>query len=489
MGMRDVGGYIVAGVLGAAAIGGTVWNASHSSYFAEQADDRSTASAQSPPAAIGGTSAASAGVGIGAPDLAPSVPVRSAPPRTSGISGAQSGTAPPAYVEPPLGATPTKSYEFRQPGLLHMPTPGNEVKSIAIPVPTNTDYGQLIVEMDVYVDEWSAEGSDLIQNLFTVFRGTLNKYRWATHTFGYANLRGPRRNLVKFGYTADLARKYLISYADKAPLRTHTTYHCYMLFDAIGGTTLFGLSANGVKVAEIRGVASTRVIHTGPGLVVRMGHLTGTSEPVGATYGWRYSNLRVVLSGTSNRPYPNLAAAGRHLVYRGAGAANINTGGASAAASRMGQGLQGPASAIGGGPRHAGVGAKGSSGEVAGGLRGTEPAAPSQRTSRRKSRKTAGAHASESDGSGAITDKETVPASARRSRPPTKPKVKAKDKKTGNRCTKKALKLHEEGSGTAPPRKLIKLLDCASQKEFVRSWNEKPEIVRQQAIKHMNLDK
>jgi hypothetical protein len=178
---------------------------------------------------------------------------------------------------------------FDQPGTFFIPSRSVPTKRIELPIPNKIEYKKATVDIDVTIGPWFAKRPDGIHNFFWFAQGT-NPDR-----IGYANVRGPGRNLVyvvhHIGYPKEVEGFRLTG---NYPMQVGATYHISFSYDAANRLVEFTVknSSGQVVVSGTNSqVGTRRLFTTTHKYLIDFGlHDEAADAP---TYGWKYANLKV----------------------------------------------------------------------------------------------------------------------------------------------------------------------------------------------------
>ena len=178
---------------------------------------------------------------------------------------------------------------FDQAGVFFSPTRGTPTKRIVLPIPNGIEYTKATVDLDVTLGPWFAKRPDGIHNFFWFAQGT-NPDR-----IGYANVRGPGRNLVyvvhHIGYPKEVEGFRI---EGNHAMQPGETYHIAFSYDAAGKLVTFEVkTAAGQTVVSGTDthVGTRRIFTTTQPYLIDFGlHDEAADAP---TIGWKYANLRV----------------------------------------------------------------------------------------------------------------------------------------------------------------------------------------------------
>ena len=212
-------------------------------------------------------------------------------PRTSEVGFATPETEIQAKAKVKSSVANKASVVFTANGLLHEPTTKKEKEILRIPVPKALSLSQMIIDWDVTVGPWSKKNKAGAHALLWLHRG---KFR--SNTVANVNFFGPKKNLFRNNQNLDLPALSNTNGTAGMTLEQGKTYHIRYVYDAIAQTVEVTAFLNGhvQKVIRMRGSVSHNTLTVpSTGLVTEFGHYSFQGGPEVATYGWRYSNLRV----------------------------------------------------------------------------------------------------------------------------------------------------------------------------------------------------
>jgi hypothetical protein len=199
------------------------------------------------------------------------------------------GQEPPGPPEPTPGEC-GGDFCFEQPGVFFVPSPGNRVLRLPVPIPSGEFYSRLEIEMTVTHGGWFPGNPGGFHNFFWLFDG-----QWANGTWGYVNARGPGRGIVTSLHNVNLQQGRRAT--ANLLLQPGATYRLRYVYDAGAGTieTTF-FDAGGAVLARMTDAAAARRIVFGSeaGAWLWFG-LEGHFEEV-PSYGWQYRNFVLSLT-------------------------------------------------------------------------------------------------------------------------------------------------------------------------------------------------
>jgi hypothetical protein len=193
-----------------------------------------------------------------------------------------------------------------QAGLIHVPSKAEPTGVVCIDIPYDLALARLVVEWDVTPGSWSSQYAAGSHNLAWIHRGS-----YSGNTVGTVNVFGKGRNFIGLNQNVDLKTGAVSTgRLRNVELATNgsTTYHLRYTYDATAGKAFFEISGGGVppKRTEMPATARDNVLQIPQGnrwsdssLFVELGHFgearPSAGKPAVATYGWKYSNLRVTM--------------------------------------------------------------------------------------------------------------------------------------------------------------------------------------------------
>jgi len=243
-------------------------------------------------AGTAGSSGAQDAGGTGGGDAAPDAPAGSGGVDAS-LDAADEGSAGAAGSAGDAGAgdagvCPTGAVCFEVPGLVHEPTPGDEVKRTSFDVPVG-DYTKIELELDVVMGPWAADPAAVRHNIFWLAHDKKN-----VDLYGYVNFVRPNVVLVRHGIGQAQGDKAKLQ--EKATLTPGTTYHFHYVYDVGSPLIDSTITAEGAPVSHLTDVpnVSTITFTNGQTIDIDMG-FPGTTLEEPATYGWKYENLWLML--------------------------------------------------------------------------------------------------------------------------------------------------------------------------------------------------
>lgn len=199
-------------------------------------------------------------------------------------------TAPGGGVSGPLcGAARPGVRCFDQAGVFFTPLRGNPTKRIELPFPNKVEYKKATVSLDVTLGPWFAKQPDRIHNLFWFAQGT-NPDR-----IGYANVRGPGRNLVyvvhHIGYPKEVEGFRLQGNHAMQPGQTYNIFYSYDAANKLVEFTVKNSSGQVVVHDTNTQVGTRRLFTTTHRYLIDFGlHDEAADAP---TYNWKYANLKI----------------------------------------------------------------------------------------------------------------------------------------------------------------------------------------------------
>ena len=199
-------------------------------------------------------------------------------------SGASALRVPGAKEECPPGALC-----FEEPGIFHVPQPGNDVWKKDYPIAPGQTFKVLRLNLRFQHGGWDRDSGG-IHNLFWISRNV-----WRSNNFGYVNARGPNRNEVTNVTNVDLPAGVTKRTVASVALVPGQTYDLEYTYDTRAGVIRTQIrNAAGNLVVDMRDSTSTPNIKTqGAGFFIECGlHRIFQEVP---THGWVYQDLRWTL--------------------------------------------------------------------------------------------------------------------------------------------------------------------------------------------------
>lgn len=190
---------------------------------------------------------------------------------------------------PPPTECPTGGTCFSFPGVVHAPSPGNEVRRLLFPFAPGLSYRQLHLQMEVFHGGWDNRSPDGIHNFFWLAR---NKYR--SNTFGYVNARGPGKAIVTSLTNVNLAPGDTQRLVQNILLTPGATYRVDYLYDTIGGIIdlkIFNKATGALVVSLTDSTRVKKITTEGDGFLMDLGLKRFSSDV--PSYGWSYNNLQL----------------------------------------------------------------------------------------------------------------------------------------------------------------------------------------------------
>lgn len=212
-------------------------------------------------------------------------------PRTSEVAFATPETEAQAKAGTKAPVASKASVVFTAGGLLHEPTPKKEKAILRIPVPRALALSRMVIDWDVTPGAWSKKNQSGAHALIWLHRG---KFR--SNTVANVNFFGPGKNRFRNNQNLDLPALSNTNGTAGMTLEKGRTYHFRYVYDAIAQSVEVTASLNDrvLKTIRMGGTASNHTITIpATGLVTELGHYSFQKGPEVATFGWRYSNLRV----------------------------------------------------------------------------------------------------------------------------------------------------------------------------------------------------
>lgn len=178
---------------------------------------------------------------------------------------------------------------YERPGLFFSPSRATPTMRIVLPFPRGVEYTKVRVQEDVTHGGWFAKRPDGIHNFFWLAQGT------NVDRIGYANVRGPNRNLVyavhHIGAPKEVEAPRLEGNVALVPGQT---YHIDYTYDAKNRLVTYEVSnsAGQVLVRDTNSNTFTRRIFTTQyDYLIDFGlHDEAADAP---TFNWKYSNLKI----------------------------------------------------------------------------------------------------------------------------------------------------------------------------------------------------
>lgn len=197
-------------------------------------------------------------------------------------------------------------FQTSRAGLIHVPTQAEPTTVVCVDIPYDLSLAKLIVDWDVTPGAWNPRYAAGSHNLAWIHRGS-----YSGNTIGNVNVFGKGRNFIGLNQNVDMK----VGAVSTGRLRNadlvndgSKTYHLRYTYDAAAGKAFFEISGGGLapRVTEMQATArgNTLLIPQGnrwsdSALFVELGHFgeahPSAGKPAVATYGWKYSNLRVTM--------------------------------------------------------------------------------------------------------------------------------------------------------------------------------------------------
>jgi hypothetical protein len=219
------------------------------------------------------------------------------------------GSGPSAECNPNvllMRPTEPRVFQASQAGLIHVPTKTEPTAVVCIDIPYDLSLAKLIVEWDVTPGSWNPQYAAGSHNLAWIHRGS-----YSGNTIGNVNVFGRGRNFIGLNQNVDMK----VGAVSTGRLRNadlvtdgSRTYRLRYTYDAAAGKAFFEISGGGLapRSTEMQATArgSALLIPQGnrwsdSSLFVELGHFgearPSAGKPAVATYGWKYSNLRVTM--------------------------------------------------------------------------------------------------------------------------------------------------------------------------------------------------
>lgn len=202
--------------------------------------------------------------------------------------------------------TAPRTFEAFQAGLLHVPSKTEPTAVVCIDIPYDLSLAKLVVEWDVTPGAWNPRYQAGSHNLAWIHRGS-----YSGNTVGNVNIFGKGRNFIGLNQNVDMK----VGAVSTGRLRNadlvtdgSRTYHLRYTYDAAAGKAFFEISGGGLapRSTEMQATARGNILQIPQGnrwsdssLFVEFGHYgearPSAGKPAVATYGWKYSNLRVTM--------------------------------------------------------------------------------------------------------------------------------------------------------------------------------------------------
>jgi hypothetical protein len=178
---------------------------------------------------------------------------------------------------------------FDQAGVFFTPTRSDPTHRIELPFPNKVEYKKATVSMDITLGPWFAKRPDGIHNFFWFAQGT-NPDR-----IGYANVRGPGRNLVyvvhHIGYPKEVEGFRIQGNHAMQPGQKYNIFYSYDAQNRLVEFTVKNSSGATVVHGTNTQVGTRRLFTTSQKYLIDFGlHDEAADAP---TIGWKYANLKI----------------------------------------------------------------------------------------------------------------------------------------------------------------------------------------------------
>ena len=213
----------------------------------------------------------------------------------------------------PLGASAC----FAREGIFHSVIEGGEQKLISLPLPANTSYERIVLDLDVFHGGWNTENPDASLPFFWLAR---SKHK---NLFGLLLARGPGRNLLVLRHGLGQSHGFKPRITKNATLQQGNTYHVHYEYDVKANTieTVVSITGSGEVISRMTSTPDVSGINVGNQTFL----MTFGARPVSVTgnptepppYGWKYSDLKI--SFISNDVTPTNCASPEDRVTPGGG--------------------------------------------------------------------------------------------------------------------------------------------------------------------------
>ncbi len=200
-----------------------------------------------------------------------------------GVDG-DSRLTPPGATE----ACPAGAYCFAVQGMFHRPTPGNEIAHFNIPTPPLATYSAVAVHMRAVHGGWSSIEADGLHNFFWLYRNGI----WRGNTFGYANLRGPNKNLMRNLTNVNEAAGITNTTSANVSVSQGDVLDVDYIYDTRSNAIRTTLQRDGTVLADMFDQTTSNMVHIEGGFEIEVGLVRGHVEV--PTYNWEYSDLWVI---------------------------------------------------------------------------------------------------------------------------------------------------------------------------------------------------
>lgn len=174
-----------------------------------------------------------------------------------------------------------------------VPRRGDTTRRYSFTAPANTTYRIATVALDVTPGAFDRD-TDGLHNLFWFQRGP----RWKGSLIGYANVRGPIKNIALLSSNLDLPAKQVVRATRPFRPVRGATYRVEMRYDTPRRTSTLQILRDGVPVlaGPVTTPTTGRLTSGSGAFFVEVGFAHGGHHgPERPTYGWVYRNLEVRL--------------------------------------------------------------------------------------------------------------------------------------------------------------------------------------------------
>lgn len=180
---------------------------------------------------------------------------------------------------------PPNAHCYEENGLVHAPTPANQVHRLSYVPPAGT-YTRFRLEMDVYHGGWATDPAAIRHNLFWLARDERN-----FDMIGYGNFEKPS--------TVHMVHGFGMVHGDKPKLRTNAslpeydTYHISYIYDPGNQVVSMTVTRQGNPVATLSDVPNVTSIQFSNNMTIDVdfGFEEGLNDAEPPTYGWEYRDV------------------------------------------------------------------------------------------------------------------------------------------------------------------------------------------------------
>jgi hypothetical protein len=186
---------------------------------------------------------------------------------------------------------------FKESGLLHVPTPANQKRTIDIPVPRSLALRSMIVDVDFIPGPWNTLRQPGNHAIIWIHRN-VGSQEFRSNSIVNVNAFGPSKYTIKMNQNVDMPARTQTVAEKGVTLVQGQLYHLRYVYDAENGVVTATVTSNGAEVTSLQMAATAnnrRLVVNPNALRAEFGHFNFQAHegPELASFGWQYLNLQV----------------------------------------------------------------------------------------------------------------------------------------------------------------------------------------------------